>query len=368
MKRTEESAKSGGTRLPRTFLPAAAAALIALLLPCRAQLAIVSVGTHCDPRLPEGLSGLAYAGSNLYYAVEDSGGRFYALTIDMSATGGIDSVAVLATNICQGAVDLEGIAWNPHAGTLYVSDEHDASIREYAVTGGTARSALPVPEVFARFRRNYGLESLSASRDGRALWTANEEALRGPGVDDGPLASTSMPTVVRLQRWQRASPLAPWRPSGQWAYATERWSAESPFTTAECCGVADLCALTDGRLLVLERELSGYFPTLGNRIYLIDLAGATDVSALSSLRGARYTPVSKRLLWSGDFGMLDNFEGLCLGPALPDGSHCLLMIADGDGAQRESLHALRLTVAGAADPNPLEVRAGTGAPVPPALE
>jgi hypothetical protein len=313
MNREDESARSCGTRLSRLILPAAAAALAMLLSHSHAQIAIVSVGTRSDPRLAEGVSGIAHAGSNLYYAVEDSGGRFYAMMIALSATGGIDSVAVVATNICQGTVDLEGVAWNPAAGTLYVSAEHDASIREFAVTGGVALSEIAVPAVFKRFRRNYSLESLSASRDGRTLWTANEEAL----PDDGPLASTSMPTVVRLQQWTRASPLGPWRPSGQWAYVTERWSAESPFTAAECCGVADLCARPGGGLLVLERELSGYFPTLKNRIYLVDTTGASDIAALPSLRGASYTPASKTLLWSGDFGMMDISRASVWAPNCP---------------------------------------------------
>ncbi len=342
MPRKEENAASGGRRRPRgrqSLLPAIAAAAAMLLLHCRAQIAIVSVGTHCGSRLPEGLGGLTYAGSNRYYAVEDSGGRLYAMDICLTSTGGIASVAVVATNICRGAVDLEGLAWNPAAGTLYVSDEHDASIREFAPTGGVALSRIAVPAVFKRFRRNYSLESLAISRDGLALWTANEEALR----NDGPLASTSMPTVVRLQQWRRASWRKPWQRAGQWAYVTERWSEESPLTADECCGVADLCLLPDGHLLALERELSGYFPTLKNSIYLVGTAGASDISALCALSGARYTPVSKTLLWAADFGMADNFEGLCLGPALADGSHSLLLIADGDGPQRESLHALTLT-------------------------
>jgi hypothetical protein len=72
------------------------------------------------------------------------------------------------------------------------------------------------------------------------------------------------------------------------------------------------------------------------RIYRISLEGATDVSGMDSLRGRTFTPVRKSLLLdlskvkglSRELAALDNFEGMTLGPSLPDGSRTLLIVSD----------------------------------------
>jgi hypothetical protein len=99
--------------------------------------------------------------------------------------------------------------------------------------------------------------------------------------------------------------------------------------------------LSDQALLVLER---GYVPLLGNtvRIYRVTLAGAADVSGQTSLAAPGLTPVTKTLLFdlaqcppSGAPArepqpnpLLDNFEGLAVGPVLPDGRRTLLLVGD----------------------------------------
>jgi hypothetical protein len=73
------------------------------------------------------------------------------------------------------------------------------------------------------------------------------------------------------------------------------------------------------------------------RIFRISLEGATDISAIDSLRGREdVRPVQKTLLL--DLGELtglgpeleglDNFEGMALGPPASDGSRTLLLVSD----------------------------------------
>ena len=98
-------------------------------------------------------------------------------------------------------------------------------------------------------------------------------------------------------------------------------------TAAYVHGVPALAALDDGRLLVLEREVfvpgGGFWDKLRNafteiRIYAVDpgrdSAGILRKSPLCSFRTGAPN--------------LANFEGMCLGPVLPDGRRCLLLIAD----------------------------------------
>jgi hypothetical protein len=103
-------------------------------------------------------------------------------------------------------------------------------------------------------------------------------------------------------------------------------------------------ALPGGQLLVLERSAGLIaYPDLDfrNRIYLVDLAGATDVTGLASIASGSFTPAAKTLLWEGFFGD-DNFEGIALGPELAGGGRSLLLVSDDGSGFQQSALALRL--------------------------
>ncbi len=295
---------------------------------------ITAIGKYDIANVPsdqEGLSGITWAGGNTFYAAEDSGGRLHKLTINIdlssgSITGSPNDDSQVTLN---GRTDIEGVAY-AGSNQVYVSDETGATITKYNVSGGSATGSIAVPDIYTAYRTNKSLESLTRQSNGSSIWTANEEALNGTttggtSVDDGPEADVTHRTVVRLQKFNSSL-----NPAGQWAYQTEKVQALKGNR-----GVSDLCVLPDGQLLVLEREaywnggLWGDTIDYRSAIYLVDFSGATDVSNITSLNGASYTPVSKSLLWSANF---DNymFEGLCLGPQLNDGSYELLMISDGD--------------------------------------
>jgi len=306
------------------------------------QISISGVGAYSPPGAPEGLSGLTYAGGNQYYAANDSGGLLQPVTINInSSTGAISSTSFGAPVTLSGRTDLEGVAYGG-SGTVYVSDETGATITKYNVSGGSALSSVAVPSVYSNYVNNYSLESLTMKSNGLEMWTSNEEAL----TVDGPLSTASTGTVVRLQKFTRATTSSSWAPSVQYAYNTLSWGGDSGFTSSERSGVSDLCVLPNGNLLVLERRLRGSFiPALENNIYLIDTSAATDISGMSGLIGESYTAVSKgTALWSGSFGSSSNYEGLVLGQELDNGDYSLLMCADGDGSPNENFYAL--TIAG----------------------
>ena len=316
-------------------------------LPIQAQLSISGVGKLDNPSgMNAGLSGLCYAGGTQFYAVDDSGGVMQPATISVSPASGAITAASFASALTLGGADLEGIAYNPARNSVLVSDETGATIKEYTLTG-TLRSSVNVPTVLTSYRSNFSLESLTVRGDGLEMWTCNEEALynAGTGVNDGPLSTPSAGSVVRLQRFSRSNVNGVWAASGQWAYLTEPYGKDSSLTEAERSGVSDLCVLPDGTLLVLERTLgyaTFFVPTFENRIYKVDFTGATDTSAITSLAGATYTRVTKTKLWSNNFSVSYNFEGLCLGPRLDGEATSLLMIADGDDLSN-ALYSLKLT-------------------------
>jgi hypothetical protein len=198
--------------------------------------------------------------------------------------------------------------------------------------GGRATAELPLPEHFSRILRNRAFEALTISPDGRSIFVANETALDG----DGPQPSETTGTTVRILHIDRNTLRA-----AEYAYRTDAVFAPGEGGNV---GVADMAALSEHELLVLERH---FVPNTGNtvRIYRVGLAGAADVIDVENLSTETPT-VPKTLLVDlaalPDGGvpplrqpqpnrLLDNYEGLALGPLLPDGRRVLFVISDDNG-------------------------------------
>ncbi len=282
------------------------------------------------------LSGIAWLGGDSFLAVGDNGAASLwrvEIVIDPS-TGRIDSAAVAGSLAVPGlAVDGEGVAYLPARGSVVVADEAVSAIREFRVADGALLGSLAVPAVFgpSNLRSNLGLESLGAVQG--EVWTANEQAL----ASDGPLSTTALGTLVRIQRFS-----ASFAPAGQWAYRTDPISALTPLTDLEQSGVVEVLPLGGTRALVLERELGGTFvPDFRSRLFFVDTAGADDVSSRASLAKGGFAPLAKTLLWEGDFA-LANFEGMTIGPTLADGCRALLLVSDDGGGLQQQILALRI--------------------------
>lgn len=316
---------------------------------------------------PMGLSGITYAEGDRWYAMKDTAGLLYPLTIGLDRASGAVTNCTLGTPVTLRPVpslykrDFEDVAWDAAVRCVWASDECDASIRAFSPDTGTELAAVAIPPVFDAFRFNRSFEALSLRANGFELWTCNEEALCSretsdrqpkdvapmtvaPEVDDGPRATAKNGSVVRLQKFTRPAFNQPWVPSGQWAYETDTIGGRS-FIGKSRCGVAGLCVLDDGTVLALERELSvksAMMPSFRCRIYQIDFTGATDTSAIMSLKGADVKKVAKRRVFSANTGFA-MYEGIALGPVLADGSRSVLLISDGDDGAVTRLYALKLT-------------------------
>lgn len=312
------------------------------------------------------LSGITYAGGTSYYAVSDKQPRIFELNIQLDTTPGKSLGAIKSATIVSNAhfplklfaddhrtpfpvgPDREGCAYDPTDKTIWVSDEgtsmkiHPPQFRHHALDDGrtlqppiTADS--PGMSLFKYQRWNLSFESLTRRPDGSGYWSANEEAL----TCDGPRSTVEAGCLIRLIRFSPA-----FRPTAQFAYRVDPVPAPSAGRRWDHSGVSDLCALPDGSLLVLERacSLAGW----RTRIYLADTGAATDVTGipLAPARGAvpEFTLVHKTLLFGMSNFLLSasNYEGICMGPKLPDGSHAIILIADSNGGREQSLYALRV--------------------------
>ena len=281
-----------------------------------------------------GLSGLVYDRQrDVYYSVVDTtDARFYTLRIPVTRDGIgepeiLDVTPLVDSNGQPFAnYDAEGIALT-RQGELLVSSEVEPSIRRFSLDG-MLLGELPVPERFrvapaGQGQRNLTFESLSLSPNGRSLFTATEGAL----LPDGTTADSRSRT--RILRYEDRGP-GGFEPAEQFPYLTD----PNLF-------IAEVLALSEHELLVLER---GFAPDQGNtiRVYYVSLRDAGDVSDVTSLATAGIAPLEKDLVFdlascppSGAPNkatqanpLLDNFEGLALGPHLPGGQRALLLQSD----------------------------------------
>jgi len=286
------------------------------------------------------LSGISYTGGTSYQAVGSNGATsLWTVSISVDpASGSILSTGITGSISAPGmGTRSEGVAFRASTGSVFVADAVASTITEFGMATGSTLGSVSVPAIYApaNIQSGKGLKSLAYGSD--SLWTANEEAL----VPDGPLSTTTSGSWVRIQRFDQS--LAA---TGQWGYLTDPITAQNPFVTTERSGVVDILSLSDTTLLVLEREFGGaVVPTFRSRLYLVDTADATDVSAFPTINAGGFTPLNKNLLWETDFGTASNFEAMTLGPSLNDGARSLVLVSDNGGGLSQNLYALTIAEA-----------------------
>ena len=282
------------------------------------------------PSLPASLSGIAWAGGTTYYAVSDDSFTdevgLYPLTLELASNG----LSVVSCKIppparrirLAGAYDLEDVAFDAANGTVWAVDETRRTVKEHRLADGAVLRTLQLPEFLRHDRSNLGMESLTLSEDGTTLWTCTEEAL----TCDGPRSSPKAGTTVRLLKFTRPTTTDDFTLADSRPYTTDAWNQAHDFDGKGRRGVSGLCALPDGSLLVLERELSfggaqaliaATTARLSFAIYRVDASGGEKERLASG---------------GGNVFAFGNYEGICLGPHLPDGKRSVLLVSDsGDG-------------------------------------
>ncbi len=251
--------------------------------------------------------------------------------------------------------DIESIRIDPVDGHIWYTSEGlrasgrglDPFVRQ-ASADGRYVGGLPIPELLKvspglelGTRNNLGLEGLAFAPDGRSLWVAME----GPIYQDGEPPGIASGSVARLTHLDRQG-----RQLGQFAYPLDNLPAAPANGKRGDNGVSEILAINAHELLVLERAgIEGADGLYGNhiRLYRVDTTGATDVSAIPSLKNVTVTPLSKRLVLDlGRLGLdrLDNIEGMAWGPRLPNGHPSLVMVSDDNFSERQITQLLAFEV------------------------
>ena len=271
-------------------------------------------------------SGITWLGGNEYAVVCDKARAdgFFIFHINIDPDTGVISHAYNNEFRSSGYAnrDMEGIAFMPKDTTIFISGEGDNSIKEYELkTGKYTGRELNVPDSLRQSAPNYGFESLTYNAKQRHFWTVSESTLP---IDGKPSSlKNKHQNVLRLLCFDDSS----LDMVGMYAYLMDYPEATAESSNGYCHGVSDLCALDDGRVLVMEREL--FVPPLrigawvNNKIYVVD-----PTEKMTGKFIEKKLLVEFKTKFTGFKNTFANFEGMCLGPKLNDGRQTLVLICD----------------------------------------
>lgn len=270
-------------------------------------------------------SGITWLGGSRYALVNDKSPQagFYLFTIDIDSLSGRLLQVRCDTFITSGQPnrDEEGVCFVPHNNTLFVSGESDGRLIEYQMDGTLTGRCLQVPDIFKTAYGNGGFEALTYHAASHRFWTTSENTLRA----DGPMPTLQQRCTNRLRFQSFGDDM---QALDQYWYETDGSVVKaSKRKGRSIMGVSGLAVLDDGRIIVLEREL--YFPPskVGSfahvKLYVVNPSLHQPGEQLHKTLLTEFR--TKMHFTSHSFA---NYEGICVGPRLADGSTVLLLVCD----------------------------------------
>lgn len=241
--------------------------------------------------------------------------------------------------------------------TLVIASEGYCRLKEYPILPISADTAKVGYQqnlwesrwASSDFYPNYNFESLAFDSVRQYLWTIPESALRKDGQPATP--QNGLANQLRLMRldWgkmkenrnkeeysEQVSSKKDSRYMTTYAYQMDQPSTHKK-ADIYVMGVSELCALPDAQLLVLERE--AFIPKIKIgafckcKLYLVNPLNSRKFSMKEKFSSD--TPFLKKKLlteWKTSLSLskrsFANYEGMCLGPMLEDGSQVVILLSD----------------------------------------
>ena len=241
--------------------------------------------------------------------------------------------------------------------TLVIASEGYCRLKEYPILPISADTAKVGYQqnlwesrwASSDFYPNYNFESLAFDSVHQYLWTIPESTLRKDGQPATP--QNGLANRLRLMRfdWGKMK-----EDSNKEEYSeqvnskkdsrymmTYAYQMDQPSTHKKAdiyvMGVSELCVLPDGQLLVLERE--AFIPKIKIgafckcKLYLINPLNSEEFS-MKEMFSSDTPFLKKKLLTEWKTGLslskrsFANYEGMCLGPMLEDGSQVVILLSD----------------------------------------
>lgn len=318
-------------------------------------------------------SGIAHLHDDIYAVVSDKSDSalYFNFRIQVNPkTGELEQVENLGFNVRTDGTLNDGKFWQGQEkgfdheaivkvsdSTLVIASEGCCRLKEYPILPTSANA----PKISYQqnlwesrwpssdFYPNYNFESLAFDSVRQYLWTISESTLRKDGQPATP--QNGLANQLRLMRlnWgkikenrnkeeysEEVSSKKASRYMTAYAYQMDQPSTHKK-ADIYVMGVSELCALPDGQLLVLERE--AFIPKIKIgafckcKLYLINPLNSEEFSMKENFSSD--TPfLKKRLLAEWKTGLslskrsFANYEGMCLGPKLEDGSQVVILLSD----------------------------------------
>ena len=274
----------------------------------------------------------------------------------------------------QGDAAVLGLSFDPEGlvvrknGNFLVADEYGPSVYEFDREGNYIRAFTPPanllpkepdgdpnfvdgrPLITTGRQDNRGFEGLTLSPDGKTAYAVLQDPLVNEGTPDGRRSRN-----VRIVAYD----VATGESTGQFIYQLDSLAdinSRIPGTADDFgansqgrnIGLSGILGLDNGKFLVLERDNRGLgvddptaaTPVGSKRVYLVDLAGATDVSGIS-LAGTNDLPIgvtaAEKTLWldiqaeltKAGVTVTEKMEGIAIGPRLDNG-YAFIVVTDND--------------------------------------
>ncbi|MEN0058376.1 MAG: esterase-like activity of phytase family protein [Bdellovibrio sp.] len=324
-----------------------------------------------------GLSGIAWKDKALYAVSDDKGKvgepRFYKFDLKI-AQGKVTLTpqkVFFITNLPavgdkKPSLDAEGLI-ALKSGEFLISTEGNNNAKPREMPGvmrvsstGKWLAELPVPAKFLPeltgqqkkgIQNNAAFEGLTSFDDERVLFVGTEGALQ----QDIFSQRNENEVWTRILKYEMKTDKN-YQAVTEYAYRIEPFSKNEQGQEV-FRGVSEILALSEKKLLVMERGVrlsSAHLWTQTIGLYVADLSGATDVSAYESLLEKKFTGVTKTKILDFETDLtkyrpgkvVQNFEGLAWGPALPDGRRSLLVMSDNNFSKKETTELLVFAVEG----------------------
>lgn len=299
---------------------------------------------------PGNYSGITHLHDDVYAVVSDKSDSalYYNFRIQINPeTGELLDVDNLGYQVMVDGTSYRGGVWKGKErgydheaitkmsdSTLVVASEGKFRLKEYFISPPELGERLQGRKLWemrwpsSSFAANYAFESLAFDSIRHCLWTIPESVL----VDDGGPATpqNQQANNLRLMQINRNGRVK--------CYA---YQMDKPTTHRKAenyaMGVSELCLLPDGQLLVLEREAFVPKIKLGAfcrcKLFRVNIDAEKSFSMQEHF-GETAPFVKKHLVleWNTGLSLLNhsfaNYEGMCMGPQLKDGTWVVILLSD----------------------------------------
>ncbi|MCH4823565.1 esterase-like activity of phytase family protein [Gramella lutea] len=307
---------------------------------------VLPPNTELDNTVVGGLSGIDYKNGKYFLICDDAANpRIYRASIEIKRDK-IEKIQVkqlitVKKNKLHSDefLDLEALSFDEDKEEFFVvsegkiDDGKDPGIFKLSNLGHIEES-YSIPVYFKagneqQPRNNGVFEGISESYDETGYWVATELPLEKDASKPKIFPSRSH---IRITKFDKKSGEA----VSQFSYQLDG-IAKLPINYFAVNGVTEILEYAENKFLVLERSYSAGYGSRGNtvKIFQVDSNQASNTLGIDRLKGEEYEVAEKKLIYNFKSvrdqlsdRIIDNIEGMCLGPKLENGKNSLLLVSD----------------------------------------